>query len=91
MKKLSPAFELQAVTRLDWLTTLWNEIPPSDSIRERAMNIVSQYDLRAADALQLSAAMEWRGNSSRVAVFISGDARLCAAASAMNFSVERTA
>jgi hypothetical protein len=38
-----------------------------------------------------AAGHEWRGKSPQAVVFISGGTRLCAAASAVNFKVERTA
>jgi predicted nucleic acid-binding protein len=36
-----------------------NEIAPSDDIRARAIHLLSSHGLRAADALQLAAALAW--------------------------------
>ena len=36
----------------------WSVVPPTAAIRGKAIKIVERYDLRAADALQLAAALE---------------------------------
>jgi uncharacterized protein len=46
----------QALGRLQQLAQAWNEIDPSDSVREAAVRFLRVHPLRAADALQLSAA-----------------------------------
>ncbi|MGH9253271.1 MAG: type II toxin-antitoxin system VapC family toxin [Vicinamibacterales bacterium] len=54
------ALEESAVTqildRLRQLATGWHEVDPSDAIREAAVRFLRVHPLRAADALQLSAA-----------------------------------
>jgi len=42
----------------EWSET-WSVIPPTASVRAKAIELVEHYDLRAADALQLAAALEW--------------------------------
>src|SRR5262245_51529981 len=46
----------QALGRLQQLAQAWNEIDPSDAVREAAVRFLRVHPLRAADALQLSAA-----------------------------------
>jgi predicted nucleic acid-binding protein len=46
----------QAFGRLKQLASGWHEVDPSDSIREAAVRFLRVHQLRAADALQLSAA-----------------------------------
>jgi predicted nucleic acid-binding protein len=50
-----------AVSRLLMLSRGWSEILPSEDLRELAMQLLDQYALRAADSLQLAAALVWCG------------------------------
>jgi uncharacterized protein len=47
----------QAVAALTELTDSWEEIVPSERIRRAATRLLRQYRLRAADSLQLAAAL----------------------------------
>jgi predicted nucleic acid-binding protein len=58
----------------------WLVIQPSDSLRARATRLVDRYDLRAADALQLAAALEWCQNDPQGKVFLAADKKLGEAA-----------
>ncbi len=78
-----------AVARLQMLSRGWNEILPSEDLRELAMKILDQYALRAADSLQLTAALIWCGQRPAKRNFICGDRRLSEAAEALGFSVVR--
>jgi predicted nucleic acid-binding protein len=51
--------ETLALRVLDALRAGWHEILPGDQLRARAVRIVRLHPLRAADALQLAAALEW--------------------------------
>lgn len=76
-----------AQTRLSKLAAAWDEIDPSDEIKEVAMRFLRVHPLRAADALQLAAAFvasERRPGSLEVVTL---DARLAAAAGREGFSV----
>ena len=42
----------------------WFEVQPGDAVRDQAMRLLRLHVLRAADALQLSAAIEWAGSPS---------------------------
>ena len=56
---LSPAEEEQAQTVLRALMTAWTEVEPSGLVREQAGRVLRLHPLRAADALQLAAALVW--------------------------------
>jgi predicted nucleic acid-binding protein len=71
------------------LADQWAVIRPSDGLRARATQFVNRYDLRAADALQLAAALEWCGDPPQGQVFIAADQRLREAALLSGFEAER--
>ena len=50
-----------AAAALDALRHSWFEITPSDEVRREARRLLRLHPLRAADALQLSAALVWSG------------------------------
>jgi predicted nucleic acid-binding protein len=77
----------QAFERLKRLASGWHEVDPSDSIRETAVRLLRVHPLRAADALQLAAALvaaERRPSSLEVVTL---DDRLAAAARKEGFVV----
>lgn len=67
----------------------WAVIRPSDGLRARAAQLVNRYDLSAAGALQLAAALEWCGDLPQAPVFIAADQRLREAALLSGFAAER--
>jgi predicted nucleic acid-binding protein len=71
---------------LDALRGSWLEILPSDSVRETAKRLLRGHVLRAADALQLAAAIIWSGDRSRREV-VTLDERLALAAELEGFRV----
>ena len=58
---LSPADELAAIEVLDYLAQTWVEIQPGERVRSHAFRLLRVHSLRAADALQLAAALVWAG------------------------------
>jgi uncharacterized protein len=76
-----------ALARLAVLRRGWDEILPDDSLRELANQLLDVYPLRAADSLQLAAALTWCRQHPAQRRFISGDKRLCDAAEAAGFLV----
>jgi predicted nucleic acid-binding protein len=74
-----------AQQHLSKLRIRWREIQPSESLRTLAEELLERYPLRAADALQLSAAYTWSGNRPFHRRLISGDNRLTQVAQAMGF------
>lgn len=79
----------QAMTRLDYLRRRWHEVQPSESVRMEAERLLSVHPLRAADALQLAAALEWCGHNARGRHFVGSDDALTRAAEGEGFSVIR--
>jgi len=76
-----------ALTRLDLLSRGWREILPADQLRDTAMRLLDAHDLRAADSLQLAAALTWCQTRPARRTFISADQRLSKAADAAGFTV----
>ena len=70
----------QALDGLLELAQNWHEIQPSDSVRELASRLVSTHPLRAADSLQLAAALVASQGKPQLDQFISFDERLLHAA-----------
>jgi uncharacterized protein len=77
----------QALARLDYLRRRWNEILPTEAVRTRAERLLAVHVLRAADALQLAAALAWCRDRPRGRVFIAGDGRLADAAAVEGFQI----
>jgi predicted nucleic acid-binding protein len=63
----------------------WSVVQPSDSLRTKAIRLVERYDLRAADSLQLAAALAWCEDVPRGRVFLTADQRLREAVSLHGF------
>jgi predicted nucleic acid-binding protein len=70
------------------LARIWVPIGPTASIAARACSLLELYPLRAADALQLAAAIEYFEYSPMGNVFITADQRLADAARGSGFMVE---
>ena len=77
----------QALARLDYLRDRWNEIQPTDGVRDRAERLLRIHKLRAADALQLAAALVWCRDRPQGRALIGADGNLSEAASAEGFTV----
>ena len=65
-------------------------IAPTDDVRRRAARLLASHPLRAADALQLAAALIWCEEQPHNETFVSLDDRLCAAARKEGFEVALT-
>lgn len=76
-----------ALSRLEVLNRGWREILPSDPLRELATGLLDSYELRAADSLQLAAALVWCQHRPARRTFICADQRLSKSAAAAGFSV----
>jgi predicted nucleic acid-binding protein len=68
----------------------WKEILPVESVRECALEQLGRFPLRAADALQLAAAIIWSGRNPRGRRFVSNDLQLGSAAREAGFDVLTT-
>jgi len=62
------------------LAASWHEVPPSPVLRTLAIRILRTHPLRAADALQLAAALSLASALRRQIGFVCGDERLLHAA-----------
>jgi predicted nucleic acid-binding protein len=69
------------------LMAAWTEITALTPIRDRALRLVATHTLRAADALQLGAALEAVGERPQGHEFVCADARLRDAAEREGFQV----
>jgi hypothetical protein len=77
----------KALLRLDALVERGSVIEPSESIREQARRLLRVHPLRAADALQLAAAVAMRGPGAHRSHIVTYDQRLAAAARREGFTV----
>lgn len=84
---LNPQAADQARRRLNLLRENWSEIIPSEQVRENAERALLRHPLRAADALQLGAALRWAGNNPRGHRFHTLDDRLTEAARREGFEL----
>ena len=69
------------------LASSWTEVLPTDGVREHAGRILLRHALRAADALQIGAAMIWAEDRPRGHPFCTRDARLAEAVRREGFRV----
>lgn len=83
---LSAEDEEVALSVLAALRDAWYEIQPGEGLREQALRLLRLHPLRASDALQLAAGLEWAGVPPR-GEFLTFDERLKAAARREGFSV----
>jgi predicted nucleic acid-binding protein len=85
--KLTDVEKQGALSRLALLGRGWREILPGDPLRDLAMRLLDAHELRAADSLQLAAALVWCQQRPAKRVFVCADQRLSKAAEAAGFSV----
>ena len=81
--------EDNAQQALAMLYEAWTEIEPSREVREAAMRILRRHPLRAADALQLAAALLWANWRPTGHEFVCLDQRLRDAAYSEGFTLTR--
>jgi predicted nucleic acid-binding protein len=86
-KHITQQESAQSYARLVYLRNRWNEIQPTDQLRAKAEQLLRMHKLRAADSLQLSAALLWCNNHPREHVFIAGDEALSNAAQIEGFTI----
>ena len=76
-----------AFERLARLSRMWQEAEPGDAVREVARRLLRVHPLRAADALQLAAAVLVSGGRPSTLEFVTLDDWLAAAARVEGFPV----
>lgn len=77
-----------ALERLDLLSEGWNEVQPVVAVRSAARRLLRVHTLRAADALQLAAAVVAAEGQPASLEIVTLDERLAAAARREGFAVE---
>jgi predicted nucleic acid-binding protein len=70
------------------ISSNWDLVMPSTQISDHACSLLERYPLRAADALQLAAALEWCEGNPEGQVFLTFDKRLREAAGLAGFTLE---
>ena len=87
--KLDAAGVDEAIGRLRGYRGSWTEIDASETLRETSIRLVRTHSLRAADALQLAAAIAASGDRPADLPFVTLDVRIADAASKEGFPVIR--
>ncbi len=85
--KLKDTEKKGALSRLEVLSRAWREIVPADPLRDLATRLLDTYELRAADSLQLAAALVWCRETPTRRTFVSADQRLSKSAADAGFLV----
>jgi hypothetical protein len=84
---LQPGAAALAIEQLEVLRAGWSEVLDVEIVRTRAERLLAVHDLRAADALQLAAALTASGERTRGVGFVGLDKRLNEAARREGFRV----
>lgn len=77
--------QTQAVLRA--LVTAWTEVEPSEAVRDQAARVLRLHPLRAADSLQLAAAIVWCQGNPAHREFVCLDQRLREAGRREGFNI----
>jgi predicted nucleic acid-binding protein len=77
-----------AVERVRKLERTWHQVVPTDVLRQRAQRLLRVHPLRAADSLQLAAALGIAGTDPSSVSFVTLDQRLLDAAQREGLAVE---
>ena len=85
---IDPEQAAMARTRLSVLTRARLEVQPTSWVRERAIRLLRVHPLRAADAMQLAAALVAFKERTAGNRFLTADLRLAKAATLEGFAVE---
>lgn len=84
---LRPRSAAAARGRLDRFAATWQEVQPSEVLREHALRFLPTHELRAAGALQLAAGVAAAEGRPTTLAFVCLDNRLAAAAEREGFPV----
>ncbi len=85
--RLGPSEESRLRKRVDVVVATWTEVLPSVELRELAGTLLLRHPLRAADSLQLAAALIWVDHRPSGQEFVCLDDRLREAARGEGFRV----
>lgn len=86
--KISEPQKLAIIGHLRELEQHWTEIEPTQQVRQQAERLLRIHPLRAADALQLAAAIIGADYEPSGMAFLTSDTRLAEAATKEGFKVE---
>lgn len=75
----------QSFEKLEKYSGRWIEITPSDEVRTLAEGLLRKHQLRAADSLQLAAALVWCNSYPKGRAFVCDDGKLIEAAEKEGF------
>jgi len=89
MKRINATDCAKARKLADVLSDSWSVIQPTDVVRAKALRLVDQHDLRAADSLQLAASLEWCEDVPKGRIFLTADERLREAALQVGFEAKQ--
>src|SRR5712691_4357461 len=89
LKQLDPGDWTRARKLAKRLADSWAMIQPSDALRAKSAQLVDRHDLRAADAFQLAAALEWCEDAPQGRIFLTADRRLREAALLSGFDAKQ--
>jgi uncharacterized protein len=84
---LASSHEQELIELLEELSSSWVEILAGENVRKTASRLLMTHPLRAADALQLAAALIWSGTPVEKNEFVCLDTRLREAARNEGFAV----
>ena len=84
---LPPRSASRARGRLDRFAATWQEVQPSEPLRDAARRLLRVHDLRSADSFQLAAAVAASEGRPMTLAFVCLDERLSAAAEREGFPV----
>ncbi len=84
---LTAQAEQRARRALAALAAEWSEVLPSETLRLRTERLLAVHALRAADAIQLAAALLWARGDTATHTVVSFDERLRDAASREGFQI----
>jgi predicted nucleic acid-binding protein len=85
--EMSLADKTVALKRLDAMRASWHEIVPVEAVKVLAGDLLWNYSLRTADAMQLAAALTWCSKRPQSRPFVCFDDRLGLAAQQVGFEV----
>jgi uncharacterized protein len=85
---LTSSQEDRIIALLKAMAPVWTEIMPSENVRRAALRMLMLHPLRAADALQLAAALVWAAGTPFDRDFVCLDRRLNEAARKEGFRIK---
>jgi predicted nucleic acid-binding protein len=89
MGEVDDAGRVRILSKIGPLAQSAEEVQPTEEVRQTALRLLRIHDLRAADALQLGAALVWARHVPTDLELVCMDARLCTAAEKEGFTVLR--